>query len=314
MPNEPTPKTLPDMKVQSPLNPASPAAERARFFNSGNAFNIVLSTVPDRVFQTEVEKAMAPDAPTGYTACDISANLGNPTPASTPLLLARYARINDGDVLNASFNTAGSIWYVIKGSGTTKSGDQEIVWGAGDVFVLPGCASAEISAAGSDAVLWLVTNEPQMNFENARPAEIEESSVDMVYYPADEIDRQIEQLYDVSQGADTAGIALVFSSEKQSDRRNITPTMTLAMNTLPPGDSQRAHRHNAVALALIIQGEDCHSVVDGERKDWAPWVTTVTPPVSYHSHHNKGDKLAKFLIVQDGGLYYQARTMGFSFD
>jgi gentisate 1,2-dioxygenase len=54
-------------------------------------------------------------------------------------------------------------------------------------------------------------------------------------------------------------------------------------------------------------------MIDGERKDWAPWATTITPPVSAHSHHNDGDRLAKFLIVQDGGLYYHARTMGFEF-
>ena len=314
MPNEMSPKTLPEMTVQTPVNPASPAAERARFFNSGNAFNIVLNPVPDHVFKSEVDDAMAADAKTGFTVCDLSKELDNPVPATTPFLLARYARINDGEAVTADFNTAGSIWYVIQGSGTTCFQDQEISWGAGDLFVLPGSATAEIKALGSDAVLWVVSNDPQMEFENARPAEFAESTVDIVHYPAAEIDRQIGLLYEVSQGADTAGIALIFSSEKQLDRRNVTPTMTLAMNTLPAGESQRAHRHNSVAVALVVQGGDCYSVVDGVRKDWAPWVTTVTPPTSYHSHHNKGDKLAKFLIVQVGGLYYQWRTMGFSFD
>ena len=55
-------------------------------------------------------------------------------------------------------------------------------------------------------------------------------------------------------------------------------------------------------------------MIDGVRKDWTPWATTITPPVAYHSHHNEGGGLAKFLIVQDGGLYYHGRTMGFSFD
>lgn len=76
---------------------------------------------------------------------------------------------------------------------------------------------------------------------------------------------------------------------------------------------QRPHRHNSVAVSLVIQGEHCYSLIDGERKDWAPWATTITPPVSVHSHHNDGDELAMFLIVQDGGLYYHARAMGFEF-
>ena len=314
MPSEMGPKSLPQMPVQTPERPASPAEERARFFNSGNAFNIVLNEVPDTVFQTEVEAATAPDAKTGFFLCDQAEALANPTPATTPFILARYARINDGDMLEAQFNTAGSIWYVITGSGETTFGDQIIYWEAGDLFALPGCAEAKIKAIGADSVIWVVTNEPQMAFENTRPADMEDTTIDVVHYRADEIERQIDLLYEVGQGADTAGIALIFSSKKQQERRNITPTMTLAMNTLPPHDSQRGHRHNSVAVTLVVQGEDCYSIVDGVRKDWAPWVTTVTPPTSYHSHHNIGNKRAKFLIVQDGGLYYQGRTMGFSFD
>ena len=314
MPNEMGPKSLPEMPVQTPERPASPAEERARFFNSGNAFNIVLNEVPDTVFQTEVEAATAPDAKTGFFLCDLAEELANPTPATTPFILARYARINDGDVLEAQFNTAGSIWYVITGNGQTTFGDQSISWEAGDLFALPGCAEAKIKASGAESVIWVVTNEPQMAFENTRPADMEDTTIDVVHYRAGEIERQIDLLYEVGQGADTAGIALIFSSKKQQERRNITPTMTLAMNTLPPHDSQRGHRHNSVAVTLVVQGEDCYSIVDGVRKDWAPWVTTVTPPTSYHSHHNTGNKRAKFLIVQDGGLYYQGRTMGFSFD
>ena len=39
----------------------------------------------------------------------------------------------------------------------------------------------------------------------------------------------------------------------------------------------------------------------------------ITPPGEVHSHHNDGDRLARFLIVQDGGWHYHARTMGFEF-
>ena len=107
--------------------------------------------------------------------------------------------------------------------------------------------------------------------------------------------------------------ALIFSSDLQAASRNVLPTLTLAMNSLPPGQFQRPHRHNSVAVSLVVQGQNCYSMIDGKRKDWAPWATTITPPVSSHSHHNDGDQRAYFLIVQDGGLYYHARTMGFSF-
>tara|TARA_E500000331_G_scaffold275630_1_gene268078 strand:+ start:1012 stop:1185 length:174 start_codon:yes stop_codon:yes gene_type:complete len=54
-------------------------------------------------------------------------------------------------------------------------------------------------------------------------------------------------------------------------------------------------------------------MVDGKRKDWSPWATTITPAVSFHSHHNSGNSRAMFLIIQDGGLYYHTRAMGFEF-
>ena len=302
------------MDVQTPLNPESDAAARARFFNAGNAFNIVLDPIPDMVFKAEIDDAMAADAKTGFTICDNSHVLGTKTPATSPLLLARYARINTNETLEATFNTEGSIWYVISGTGTTCFTDQTFQWGAGDVFILPGGAPASLAAKGGDAVLWVVTNEPQMDFQNVQVTKTVDSGVDIVHYPAAELDRQIKTIYKVDQGEDAPGVGLILSSEKQLASRNVTPTLVLGLNTLAAGKSQRAHRHNSVAVTLVVEGENCYSVIDGVRKDWAPYVTTVTPPVSYHSHHNKGNKLAKFLIVQDGGIYYHARTMGFSFD
>ena len=313
MPNEVNVKTMAEIPMQKPRNPVSSAEARGRYFNSANAFNLVLPPVPDSVFLNEPRASLAPDATTGYTTCDLSGEMKNNTPATTPLLLARYARINAGDTLFSDFKTAGSIWYVIQGSGTVSLAEEDLNWAAGDVFVLPG-APATLKSEAVDSVLWVVTNEPQLQFENTHPANFNESSVDISHFPAAEIERQINMLYTVDTADDTAGIALIFSSEKQADRRNITPTMTLAMNTLPPGDFQRAHRHNSVAVTLVVQGNKCYSVVDEQRKDWSPWATTVTPPESLHAHFNDGEEMAKFLIVQDGGFYYHARTMGFSFD
>jgi len=66
-------------------------------------------------------------------------------------------------------------------------------------------------------------------------------------------------------------------------------------------------------VSLVVKGKNCYSTVDGKRKDWSPFATTITPPVSVHSHTNAGDERCFFLIVQDGGFYYHARAMGFEF-
>lgn len=307
------PRTIADLPAQQADNPGSPAEARARYFNSGNAFNIQLPDVPNAVFTEEPTQAMDAASPTGFYACDTSDEMACAFPATTPLVLARYARIGAGEEITATFNATGVVCYVISGHGRTEIGKETLNWNTGDVFLLPGGRTTVHYATDEPAVLWLVTNEPLLQFENLQaPAEGQEQT-DIVHYPAAEITRQIDLLYDIGQDTDTAGSALIFSADKQQASRNILPTLTLAMNSLPPGAMQRPHRHNSVAVSLVVRGDRCYSMIDGQRKDWAPWATTITPPVSVHSHHNDGAERALFLIVQDGGLYYHARAMGFQF-
>ncbi len=244
--------------------------------------------------------------------CDSSKELACDFPATSPLVLAHYAKIRAGETLTTDFAASGVIAYVIEGGATTRCGTETAAWNAGDLLILPGGVPATHEAAG-DAVLWIVTNEPLLAFEKLRPPAPGTAPTELVHYRADEIARQIELIYDIGRGEDIAGSALIFSAERQEASRNILPTLTVAMNSLPGGAVQRPHRHNSVAVSLIIRGDRCFSVIDGKRKDWAPRATTVTPPGAVHSHHNGGNSQALFLIVQDGGLFYHTRTTGFEF-
>jgi gentisate 1,2-dioxygenase len=296
-----------DLPVQLPSDPASPAAARARFFNSGNAFNIKLPAVPAAEFNGVAAAALASDAPTGLLACDQSGAIGCAFPATSPLMLARYARIAAGEALDLAFASTGAIAYVIQGSGEVATGGETFVYGAGDVFLLPGSARM---AAATRSVMWLVTNEPMLAFEALAPAP---ALLGPVHYPAAEIERQLALITGMGSNATTSGHALIFSSDGLEAWRNITPTLTLSLNTLPPGQAQRAHRHNSAAITLVLQGEYCHSMIAGEQHPWSLWNTLVTPAGDAHSHHNGGNVQARFLIVQDGGLHYHARSMGFEF-
>lgn len=313
MAEEDRPRSIADLPAQRAAAPKTKAQARALYFNTGNAFNVQMPPVPDHVFTDEPARALDPDTPTGFIACDLSSELGCAFPATTPLVLARYARIRRGETLGADFAASGVIGYVIEGSGGTDCGAERLEWRAGDTFVLPGGGAHTHRAGGSDAVLWLVTNEPQLAFESLRSPAPGGAPTDVVHFPAEEIERQIDLLYEVGRGEDIAGSALIFSSDRQEAIRNVLPTLTVAMNSLPAGVSQRPHRHNSVAVSLIIEGESCYSMVDGRRKAWSKWATTITPPTALHSHHNGGNKRAMFLIVQDGGIYYYTRALGFAF-
>ena len=307
------PKSIADLPVQRAASPATAAQTRALYFNTGNAFNQKVAKVPDQSFTDEPARALNPATPTGLIACDRSQDLGTAYPATTPLVLVRYAKIRAGESLHAEFVASGVVVFVIVGSGTTACGKEQISWQPGDVFVLPGNVAHLHSANANDAVLWIVTNEPQLAFEHLRGPAEGDSPTELVHFPALEIERQVNLLYEVGRGNDIAGSALIFSSTQQEASRNVLPTLTVAMNSLPPRGSQRSHRHNSIAVSLVIAGERCHSMVDGQRKDWSQWATTVTPPTAAHSHTNDGDKWAKFLIVQDGGLYNYTRALGFEF-
>ena len=75
------------------------------------------------------------------------------------------------------------------------------------------------------------------------------------------------------------------------------------------------HRHEIghAHLAGSTEIERAIAAANRARKDWSQWATSITPPTAVHSHHNGGNEQAMFLIVQDGGIFYHARAMGFEF-
>lgn len=306
--------SLAELPVQRPSAPADEAQARARFFNSGNAFNLKLPPVPAGLFDAVAAQALAATR-SGWWACDQSAAMGQPGPATTPLMLARYGRVAAGDELPVAAQATATLCYVIEGEGVCTGGGTEapLRFAAGDVFLLPGGTPCSLKGGAAGALLWVVDNQPQLALEGARPGPAEAAPVARVHYPAAEIERQLALVTATAAGAGTSGHALIFSSEQQEARRNLMPSLTLSLNTLPPGEQQAPHRHNSAAITLVLQGERCHSRVDGQACAWRRWSTMVTPPGAAHSHHNAGGMQARFLIVQDGGLHYHARTMGFEF-
>jgi hypothetical protein len=74
------------------------------------------------------------------------------------------------------------------------------------------------------------------------------------------------------------------------------------------------------ALVLALHRANCASTIGGKTLPWTPYVTLLTPAGAEHDHRNAktdgavtDDDIALALIVQDGGLYYYGRTMGFAF-
>jgi len=313
-------KTLDEMELRALLDPHTPATRapspytaNARYLTSLDGFNIKHPAIPPHVFRAERDRVLAPDAATGLVALDLSTVLGLGYPATTPFILSRFARIRAGETLATEFRASTELYHVIRGSGITRvAGGEPMAWHAADTFCLPGGATMH-HAAAENTVLWITTNEPQLRFEGLQPPAPGQAPIRPALYPMAEIRRRLLGVYLDPRGAAMPGKSINLGNVAIEASRTTTPSFTLALNSLLPGEAQRGHRHNAVAVTLVLGGERCYSLIDGERADWEPLTVMITPPAAFHSHHNEGNHLALFLIVQDGGVYYHCRTMGFSY-
>lgn len=295
-------------------------SQRARYVPVEQGFNIARPAIEPQAFIAEATRAFAADTPTGFIALDLSPALGSGHAATTPFMLARYARIRRGERLACALAASGEIWAVLRGRGTLERDGQALVWEEGDMLALPG-GVASTWLAEEDAVLWLATDEPALAFLGVRPETGERAPIETTHYRASDIGRELRTLYDRPMSPDTPGRALFMASARTERLGTCLPAMTLTLNAVRPGEKQRPHRHNAAALVLSLREAYCASTIGGRTFPWTKHVTLLTPAGAAHDHRNApkaggavgDDDIALSLIVQDGGLHYYGRTMGFSF-
>lgn len=294
------------------LNVDSTPASRARYHDPENFFAFQWPPVPRRQFLAERDAAFDADVATCEIELDSSDVLETPFPATTPLLLARYLCVREGEQLNITRRASAEIFYVLRGQGHSTSGGETIAWTVGDTFCLPG-GSPVITQATTQAILFSVCNEPLLRYESLQPPVAgQHDKVQPVHWPRSEMDKRFETIFARPDTPETAGRALQLSSAAMDPARYPVPTMNVAINTLQPGGDQRPHRHNGAAITLAVVGDGVHSMIEDERVDWSDGAAMITPAAELHSHHNRGDQRMLSLVVQDEGLHFYARTPGFS--
>jgi gentisate 1,2-dioxygenase len=300
--------------MQRQTETSTPYTERAIYLTPANGFGTNLPAMPRHAFIAERDRAM--DSATG-TACinlDLSERIQTEYPATTPNLLARYIRVSAGDSISLALEASGETYFALQGDVVINKANDRIDCGEGDVVCMPGGGATTLTAGANDCIVYSVTDEPALAWLGARAPAPDASHVAAVHYPAQQIDRQLNAVHQRTTDEQLTGKFVLFSSAGSDVTNTATRTISLAINTLEAGGSQDAHRHNAVALTLCLQGEGVYSLVDGERSDWYHNAVIVTPPAALHSHHNEGTEQMKSLVAQDGGLFYNARAVGFSFD
>lgn len=297
-------------------------SDRARFVPVENGFNIKRPPIEPQAFVDETNRAFIRGGPTGFIALDLSKTLGTAYAATTPFLLTRYLRINAGETVENTFDASGELWAVLSGSGSLRRGGETIEWAAGDLLALPGGVATTWISQG-DSVLWVTTDEPALSFAHVRPELGCRASIQSTHFRASDIAEELKSLYRRKMEPNTPGRAIFMATAGTETLGTCLPSLTLTLNAVRPGEFQRAHRHNAAAVVLVLRESKCGSTIGGQKFPWTRHVTLLTPAGEPHDHRNAleidddaitDEDFALSLIVQDGGLHYYARTMGFAFE
>ena len=289
-------------------------AARAQYYSPANIFIVKRPEVPCHRFDEECRRALDPAGSSAWIACDVGAAMGFDWPATTPLILVRYAHVRPGETLTGSFASSGEQYYVISGSGELIKGDDAIPFEKDDIVTLPGGGETAIAAGADGAVLIQATNEPEMAFHRVAVPTPEAGPMEAALFRAAELqDELIKLRRDIDKNPTRAGLALHMMNGKLGEHYSTHPSIVLALNLLDPHKRQRPHHHNSVAVTMPIHADGVHSVIDGKRVDWVPYAAMITPPAAMHEHVNEGDGMMFSLVIQDGGMHYHLRTIGFGF-
>lgn len=279
--------------------------------------------IPDRFWPASLHA----EPRTAILPLDLSAELGCSGPATSPALAAHFLRVLPGEGLKASAIATSSLFYVLRGSGRlerpSSPGQQalELTWSQGDLFVLPSGADPLLQASG-DSLLYWVHDAPLLRYLGVSPVE---PRFRATHYSAERLERELQALLADPSAARSNRLSLLLASADHPASRTVTHTLWAMLGVVPPGALQPPHRHQSVALDLVIDCDPgCYTLVGTElnadgtirnprRVDWEPSAAFITPPGHWHAHANESGRMARLLPIQDAGLQTYLRSLDIRF-
>lgn len=326
----------------------------ARFHEYTRAANPVGRTTP-LIPVEQFPASLHRSAPTGIVALDLSAPLAiDGGPATSPALLASFVTVRAGDELATAPVATSEIYVVLAGEGTTTvdsvtiaggtaadsattdtadiadgaadtgTGTDDpgtVAWATGDVIALPGgCRSTH--RASADATLYWVTDEPLLRYLGVAPTE---PRLRPTLFTAARCAEELARVAAEPAAERRNRVSVLLNNAEQDQTLTATHVLWAMVGLLPVDAVQKPHRHQSVALDLILDCEpgcytsvgphlsDDGEILDARRVDWEPGGAFVTPPGWWHSHHNESGAPARLLPVQDAGLHTYLRTLDIRF-
>ncbi len=272
-----------------------------------------LPAIPHATFGAKLHQ----QGETRIVALDLSSQLQSIAPATSPVISAYFLRIRPQERLKTNSPATAQLFYVIRGQGKTESEYGTMEWSQGDLFTLPSCEGAIHSASEDTAIYW-VTDEALVNYLGVRATR---PRFQPCLYPGGRILSELQQIAQEPGANKSNRIGVLLGHKSTQLTRSLTHTLWALMVYLPGGTEQKPHRHNSVALDLVIDAPDGaytlvgksldaeRNIVNGERIYWKSGSVFVTPPGLWHSHHNDSDRDAIILPIQDAALQSYLRTL-----
>jgi hypothetical protein len=315
--------------VAMPLNPspAKTSQDTARLYDYRQAANPVRPGLTEPIGYHRWSPELHATGPTAILPLDISAELGCEGPATSPALAAHFLRILSGEGLKAAANATSSLVVVLRGQGSLArpaigaAEGLDLVWGQGDVVVLP-AGGAPLLQANEESVLFWVHDGPLLRHLGV------EATVPRFrpcHYTAASLEAELERLLADPTAARANRLSILLGHADLPASRTASHTLWAMLGLVPAGVHQPPHRHQSVALDLVLDCDPgCYTLVGTEleadgrirnprRIDWEPGAVFITPPGHWHAHANESGRTARILPVQDAGLHTHLRSLDIRF-
>jgi gentisate 1,2-dioxygenase len=176
--------------------------------------------------------------------------------------------------------------------------------------------------ADADSAFYWVHDEPLLRYLGADAAG---PMFAPTKFPRARAVAELEQIAARLGANDKSRVSVLLANTAEEQTLTITHVLWAMFGLLPAGHQQRPHRHQSVALDLILDARSgCYTllgtpldnrgdIADPIRVDWEPGGAFVTPPGMWHAHYNESGAPAHLIPVQDAGLQTYLRSLDIRF-
>jgi gentisate 1,2-dioxygenase len=297
-------------------------ADDARYFEYSQAANPIGSGHTPKLPVVRFGPELYQHGPTGVIPLDLSNELAIKTgEATSPGLLANFVRIRAGERIDTSPNATSQLYYVIYGRGFAAVNGRMVQWEKGDFLTLPAGARS-VFYADSEAALYWVHDEPLLRYLGAQATQPKFRATK--FRRADAV-AKLDDIASRPGANEKSRVSVLLANTEQEQTLTITHVLWAMFGVLPPDQEQRPHRHQSVALDLILDTQPgCYTllgtrlnergeIINPTRVDWQAGGAFVTPPGMWHAHYNQSGAPAHLIPVQDAGLQTYLRSLDIRF-